>query len=148
MAKKRDNNPFLLRKHGLKATTSRLRALEIFQKSRYPLSAQQVIEYVPTVADQATIYRIIDTFKKKGLIKQIDLRHNHAHYELVKGIEHHHLICVECGRIEDVHHCGVGDSHTLVLKHARHFAHIHEHVLEFYGICKTCVKKGEMHYAR
>ena len=71
------------------------------------MSAQEIIDALPSDTDQATVYRTIKSLKEKGVIKQIDLRHNHAHYELANIAEHHHLICLRCGRIEDVAHCGV-----------------------------------------
>lgn len=131
----------LLRKFGLKATPPRMRVIQILQKSQRPLSAMDIIQGTGAIADQATVYRIVKSLKAKGLIRQIDLRHNHAHYELSSDHEHHHLICVHCGRIEDIHDCGISDTHNLVLKHAKHFANIKEHTLEFYGTCKTCSKK-------
>lgn len=131
----------LLRKSGYKATTSRLSVLNVLAKEKNPMSAQNVIDALGKQMDQATIYRILKAFKEKGLIHQVDLRHNHAHYEIASIEEHHHLICVRCGRIEDVHDCGVEDTHSLVLRHSKHFSEIKQHALEFYGICKPCAKK-------
>ena len=131
----------LLRKSGYKATPSRLLVLEVLQKARGPISAQRFIEMLKGQMNQVTVYRILKALKTKGLIRPIDLRHNHAHYELVKGNDHHHLVCVGCGRIEDVHDCGVENNHRLVLRHAKHFASVEHHALEFYGMCKVCAKK-------
>ncbi len=132
----------LLRKSGYKATPSRLAILEIFKKAKRPLSAQGVIEALPRDADQATVYRTLKSLKEKGIIKQIDLRHNHAHYELADIADHHHLICLRCGRIEDVAHCSVETMQTAILRDAKHFAEIRQHALEFYGVCKACAKKS------
>jgi Fe2+ or Zn2+ uptake regulation protein len=131
----------LLRKSGHKATPSRLAILDIFKKTRKPLSAQEIIDSLSRDTDQATVYRTLKSLKEKGIIKQIDLRHNHAHYELADMAEHHHLICLQCGRIEDVMHCGVEAMESTILKSSRHFAEIRQHALEFYGICKSCAKK-------
>ncbi len=133
--------PALLRRSGFKATSSRLLILNTLEKNQSPMSAQNIIDAVDTQMNQVTVYRILKLLKQRGLIKQIDLRHNHAHYEIAREDEHHHLICVECGRVEDVHGCGVEDTHSLVIKHSKHFAEIKQHALEFYGICKSCSKK-------
>src|SRR5580698_3348380 len=93
-----------LRKAGLKATPSRLAILELFRKSKHPLAAQEIIDSVPLhtgkprkgKSDPATIYRTLKSLNAKGIIHPIDLRHNHAHYELTDIAEHHHLICLEC----------------------------------------------------
>lgn len=132
----------LLRKSGYKATPSRIAIFEVFKKSQKPLSAQEIIDLLPRGTDQVTVYRTLKSFKEKGVIKQIDLRHNHAHYELVDLAEHHHLICLRCGKVEDVRHCGVEAVEASVLKSSKHFAEIRQHALEFYGICKACARQA------
>ena len=132
----------ILRKIGYKATPSRIVILEIFKKSRKPLSAQEIMDLLPRGTDQVTVYRSLKSFKEKGIIKQIDLRHNHAHYELANLVEHHHLICLRCGKVEDVHKCGIEGMESGVLKSSKHFAEIRQHALEFYGVCKSCARQG------
>ena len=141
--KKNDPLRDMLRKSGQKATPSRLAILTLFKKNRNPMSAQEVIEALPRDTDQATVYRTLKSLKEKGVIKQIDLRHNHAHYELADIADHHHLICLSCGRIEDVEHCGVEEIQSTILKSSKHFSEIKQHTLEFYGFCKACAKKSE-----
>ena len=63
------------------------------------MSAQEIIDALPSRFDQATVYRTIGSLKEKGVVRQIDLRHNHAHYELTDARDHHHLICEACGRL-------------------------------------------------
>jgi Fur family ferric uptake transcriptional regulator len=130
----------ILQKSGFKATHSRLAILEVFKKSKKPLSAQEIIDILHDGIDQVTVYRTLKSLKEKGVIIQIDLRHNHAHYELANLAEHHHLVCIRCGRIEDVHRCGIEEMQSTVLKSSRHFAEIKQHALEFYGICNVCIK--------
>lgn len=145
------NSKVILRKSGLKATDQRLTILEIFNKAKRPLSAQEIIELLPrpgrnaerSVMDQATIYRTLKSLKKNGIIRPIDLRHNHAHYELAKLAEHHHLICLRCSKVEDVHRCGIEDMQKAVLHSSKHFAEIKQHALEFYGVCTSCAKKTQ-----
>ena len=131
-----------LRKTGHKATPARLAILALFAKEKRPMSAQEIVDALPRGIDQATVYRTIRSFKAKGVIRQIDLRHNHAHYELADLAEHHHLVCIRCGRIEDVHHCGVEEIENKVIKSSKHFSEIRQHALEFYGICKNCARKN------
>ncbi len=130
----------MLRRSGYKATPARLSILTVFKLSKRPMSVQGLLDALPKDIDQATVYRTINSLKRKGIIRQIDLRHNHAHYELADLAEHHHLICLHCGRIEDVHRCGVDAIQNSVLKSAKHFAEIKQHALEFYGICKSCAR--------
>jgi Fur family ferric uptake transcriptional regulator len=133
-------NPFtdILRKAGYKATPSRLAVLSFMQKSKKPLSAQGIIERMDKNCDPVTVYRIIKNLALSGIIKQIDLRHNHAHYELVDQNDHHHLICTECGRMEDIAGCEIEEMHKTILRKTASFSEIQQHSLEFYGLCKGC----------
>ncbi|HUC02104.1 MAG TPA: Fur family transcriptional regulator [Candidatus Paceibacterota bacterium] len=131
----------VLRKSGFKATPSRLAILEVFRNSRRPLSAQGIIDLLPRGIDQATVYRTLRSLQEKGVIKQIDLRHNHAHYEIADLADHHHLVCLSCGKIENVEHHNVEAMERVILHNAKHFAEIKQHTLEFYGICKACAKR-------
>lgn len=137
------NNDFrrLLRKSGYKATPSRLAILAVFTKSKNPMSVQGIIDAVPSDIDQATVYRTVKSLAANGILRKIDLRHNHAHYELADIDDHHHLICMSCGKIENVEHHNVEAMERTILRNAKHFAEIKQHTLEFYGICKACTKK-------
>jgi Fur family ferric uptake transcriptional regulator len=144
----RDPFKTILRKSGYKATGPRLAILTAFKKAKNPLSAQELIEMLPKNIDQATVYRTMRSLAEKGIIKKIDLRHNHAHYELANAQEHHHLICIRCGRIEDVHQCGVEEIEKSIIRSSKHFAEIKQHSLEFYGLCKSCAARRETSYIK
>ena len=139
---KKDPLREMLRKSGYKATLPRLAILRLFKKKRDPLSAQAVIAELPNTIDQATVYRTIKSLKTAGVLRPVDLRHNHAHYELADIADHHHLICISCGQIEDVEHCGIEAMESTILRTSKHFTEIKTHALEFYGVCKACDKRS------
>lgn len=128
----------LLRRAGHKITPVRVAVLEIMEKSRKPLSTQEIIEYMGDRFNEATIYRTIKTLKSSEIIRQIDLRHNHAHYERVRSDHHHHITCQQCGTITDVA-CETEELEEQILR-SSHFAKIEQHALEFFGICASCGK--------
>lgn len=134
----RENFRQVLRRSGFKATPARLAILEILRATKRPMSAQAIFDALPRGADRVTVYRTVKSLKEKGIISQIDLRHNHAHYELANLAEHHHLICIRCGRVEDIHRCGIEETYPKMLRASKHFTKITEHALEFYGVCKKC----------
>jgi Fur family ferric uptake transcriptional regulator len=141
MPKQKNGLRDILRKSGHKATPARLAIMAVLERAKTPQSAQNVIDALPRGTDQATVYRTLKLLKEKGITKQIDLRHNHAHYELVHATDHHHIICLSCGKIENVEHRNVEAMERTILQNARHFAEIRQHTLEFYGLCKACAKK-------
>jgi Fe2+ or Zn2+ uptake regulation protein len=128
----------LLRKSGFKTTPARIAILTLLASAKRPMSAQAIFDALPRGTDKATVYRTVKSLKEKGIIVPIDLRHNHAHYELANLAEHHHLICIHCGRVEDVHRCGIEDAYPNMLRASKHFSRVTEHALEFYGLCKKC----------
>lgn len=128
----------LLRKAGMKTTPGHLEILYIFLKSTKPISSQDVIDAINKKLDPATVYRCVNKLKSSGIIHQIDLRANHAHYEFFDMAHHHHIMCTKCGRIEDIEDCHLEYLHKNILEQTKQFTRIRHHSLEFYGICKKC----------
>jgi Fe2+ or Zn2+ uptake regulation protein len=136
-----------LRKSGYRATGPRIAILAILKKEHRPMSAQEIIDASRRTIDPATVYRTISSLREKGVIRQVDLRQNHAHYEFADPSYQHHVICMRCGRIEGVRHCNVATFERAVLREAKQFAEITTHALEFYGICKKCADQRTRHHA-
>ncbi len=133
--------PSVLRACGYKATPPRLAILKMLKEAKKPMSPHAIIEKLHRMIDQATIYRSLKAFKKSGIIKQIDLHHNHPHYELTEGQDHHHhIVCISCGTLEDFEYCDVDPLAAKVLNKSSKFKNIKEHSLELFGICKSCAK--------
>ena len=48
----------------------------------------------------STVYRALDMFEELGLVRVLHLEGEHHRYEIAeKGDEHHHMICLGCGRV-------------------------------------------------
>ncbi len=134
----------LLQNAGLKATAERVAILNVLQKSPKPLSVKEIKEALqkpkqPAKVDQATIYRNMDSLVKGDLIRLVNFRHDHNHYEIVDNSHHHHLICESCGKVVDVSKCDTTKIEQQVKK-LGDFAVINSHALEFFGLCKKCAK--------
>lgn len=126
-----------LRAAGLKATTQRRAVLDTLAASKTPRTAASLLTELGSIADQATLYRCLESFVSAGIVAQIDFRHGHAHYELVRN-HHHHIVCSSCGIIEDVDEC-VLDTHMHALaKRSKLFTSPLDHSLEFFGTCTQC----------
>lgn len=138
-----DNNfKELLKSKGLKATESRLALLEMLSKNHAPLSIKDIVKKIGKVADQATVYRMLESFKAAGLVRQIDLQQDFAFYELADTHDHHHIVCRICGRIEDFLGCDFKSLATKALKQSKKFSAIDQHSLEMFGTCDTCSVKN------
>ena len=119
-------------------TAARVSLLDLLRKSKKPLSVRQIKNRLGDSIDQVTIYRTLKSFRDRGLVRQIDLHHAHSYYEMIEGKDHHHLVCTQCGRIEDFTECYVEEIAKIVLKKSKSFDRITEHALELFGICKPC----------
>ena len=92
-----------LRKAGLKATTPRLRILEILQEGGpQHLSAEDIYRRLLDAGDEvglATVYRVLTQFEQAGLVTRHNFASDHSVFELESGRHHDHMVCVESGRV-------------------------------------------------
>ncbi len=122
----------------LKITPTRLKILDILEGTKIPVSINDIIEQCSECdMDQATVYRIIKTFLRKKIIRQLELKHRHAYFELLSKKHHHHIICEKCSKIVKIEQCNVQNIEDKVLKLSG-FKSIDSHSLKFYGLCKNC----------
>lgn len=128
-----------LKQVDLHITPARVAALEIFESHDTPVDAQHITEhlYKEVGIDRVTVFRILNAFTEKGLIRKLEFGEGKARYELNKG-EHHHLICEECQNIEDIDNCHIEELKEQIEKQ-KGFT-VKKHSLEFFGICKDCQK--------
>ena len=90
---------------GLKATLPRLRVLELFENSTVRhLSAEDVYKLLSkdgTETGLATVYRVLTQFEQAGLLIRHHFESGKAVFELNQGGHHDHLVCVQCGHVEE-----------------------------------------------
>lgn len=140
MAVRTIDHAAVLRRAGLKATTDRLVLLGFLSGSQYPLGIPELKGWGKrNGVDTVTLYRTLESLKKAGLVKRTDLQHGHAEYELAYDREHHHhIVCVECGTIENVEFCPEQKLLSGVLSSASRFTSLSDHAIEFFGTCVSC----------
>jgi len=127
-----------LRSIGLKATLPRLKILEIFQagKLRRHMSAEDV--YRELLAENqeiglATVYRVLTQFEQAGLLSRSNFESGKAVFELNEGEHHDHLVCLQCGRVEEFFDAEI-EKRQHQVAHERGFE-LQEHALALYGNC-------------
>jgi Fe2+ or Zn2+ uptake regulation protein len=86
---------------GLRKTKQRVLIMEIIRRERH-LDADEVCrrarEKQPRLS-LSTVYRTLQTLKEKGLVEEVHFDEAHHHYETKPANEHHHLVCLGCGRV-------------------------------------------------
>ena len=141
------SQPDDLRNAGLKATLPRLKIIDVFEQSRQRhLSAEDV--YRQLLADGvdvglATVYRVLTQFEQAGLLVRHHFETGKAVFELNEGKHHDHLVCLQCGRVEEFYDAEIEQRQRAVAR-ARGFE-LQEHALSLYA---TCNKKDCPHKAR
>ena len=126
-----------LKSTGLKATLPRLKILEIFQKAEQRhMTAEDV--YRVLLAEQseiglATVYRVLMQFEQAGRLSRHHFEAGKAVYELREDEHHDHLVCLDCGHVEEFHDPEIEKRQTAVAK-ARGFT-IADHALSLYAHC-------------
>lgn len=130
----------ILRRKKIKVTDSRLRVLGVLIKAGKPVP----IEYIYSIVkkediNESTVYRILHTFLKTGLVREIHLSSSKAFFEYIGAGDHHHIICTSCGLIGEIDDCIVDEAK--MLKKTKNFSVINAHSLEFFGLCKSCARK-------
>jgi Fur family transcriptional regulator, ferric uptake regulator len=140
------SSPSDLNTIGLKATLPRLRILELFERSNVRhLSAEDVYKLLVregTDTGLATVYRVLTQFEQAGLLVRHHFESGKAVFELNQGGHHDHLVCVQCGRVEEFYDPDI-EKRQARIADERGFR-IHEHSLYLYADCtKTnCPHKG------
>ena len=116
--------------------------LDLLVENDNPLSVfdlQKIFKFKKILANKTTIYREINLLKEEGLILEIQLNEKNKRYELASKKHHHHIVCVNCNKIEDVVlENDLKDQEKKISKNKKF--KIINHSLEFFGICDKCQK--------
>jgi Fur family ferric uptake transcriptional regulator len=131
------SSPDDLKTIGLKATAPRLRILELFEKSPVRhLSAEDVYKTLAREGSDtglATVYRVLTQFEQAGLLIRHHFEGGRAVFELNQGGHHDHLVCVQCGHVEEFFDAEIERRQEKIASE-RGFR-IHDHSLMLYADC-------------
>lgn len=123
----------------VKATPARLTVMKFLETSTQPVDVKTILDYLSKEninTDPATIFRMMNVFVDKGILKKIDFKEGKTRYELSNNGDHHHLICTSCGRVESIEDSHMSDFEKEI-KRKKKFL-VKSHSLEFFGICQNC----------
>lgn len=124
---------------GFRVTRGRVKLLQELQRAGKPLSISSIQEAMKGFLHQANVYRTLTDLTESGIVKRVDLNTGVAHFEFTPGHpHHHHVICTNCGALEDVEDCSVEALQKTIVERLRTFSTISNHRLEFFGQCVRC----------
>ncbi len=131
-----------LKSTGLKATMPRLKILDVFQKgSQRHMTAEDVFRVLLEERSDiglATVYRVLTQFEQAGLLTRSHFESGKSVFELNEGQHHDHLVCLDCGRVEEFYDPEIEKRQHDVAR-AKGFD-IADHALSLYAHCtkKAC----------
>ncbi|MEY4345192.1 MAG: hypothetical protein RL032_1024 [Pseudomonadota bacterium] len=126
-----------LKSTGLKATGPRLKILEVFQRGEQRhMTAEDVFRVLLQERSDvglATVYRVLTQFEQAGILARSHFESGKAVFELDEGKHHDHLICLDCGKVEEFYDAEIEKRQAAVAK-AKGFS-IADHALSLYATC-------------
>jgi len=128
----------LLKERGLKATFQRLLILETIAKHGH-IAIDAIYEEVSRVhasLSLATVYKNILLMVEKNVLVEVPVAGQKSKYELKKE-DHIHLICIECGKVEDKPLIRSVDTLIEDMTKEEQFSLSSEQI-NLYGVCCTC----------
>ena len=124
-----------LKNTGLKATVPRLKILEVFQRGKQRhMTAEDVFRVLLEERSDvglATVYRVLTQFEQASILTRSNFESGKAVYELNEGQHHDHLVCLDCGRVEEFYDAEIEKRQHAVAK-AKGFT-ISDHALSLYA---------------
>jgi Fe2+ or Zn2+ uptake regulation protein len=123
-------------------TPNRMAIVEALRSSPRPLTIPEILDRRPGLA-QSSVYRNLVVLEQAGVVHRIVTEHEFARFELAEDLtgHHHHLICVQCGLVEDV------DAPAGLERSVRSAAaqiaratgfHTDHHRIDLVGRCRRC----------
>lgn len=92
-----------LARHDYRYTNGRRRLVDVIAAAGQPVTLPDIVVAAPELAP-SSVYRNLDVLERSGVVNRIASNGDHAHFEFAEPLlsHHHHLICIDCGAIEDV----------------------------------------------
>ena len=135
-----------LRLDGKRMTPQRKKVLSLFEEigSGIHLSAEEVHSKLTSSGERvslATIYRTLRLLVKMAFLNELDLSEGGNRFELLshEHPDHHHLICIRCGRTEEFENNDVIDAGKAAAK--KFGFKLLESSLNVRALCPMCLNK-------
>ena len=136
-----------LKSSGLKATLPRIKILEVFQQAALRhMTAEDVYKVLLTEGADiglATVYRVLMQFEQAGILSRHHFEAGKAVFELNEGKHHDHLVCVNCGRVEEFYDPEIERRQQQIAQERGY--KLQDHALALYVICERADCAGKAH---
>jgi len=123
-------------------TKGRRELVVLLSNAQHPLSIGEISHQLPGLP-RSTAYRNLVDLQRAGLVRRVSANDEFSRYELAEELteHHHHLLCVQCGSVRDVHTTEAFEgavARTVKDLARQHGFLAHDHRLDVLGICGSC----------
>ncbi len=131
-----------LKEKGFKLTPQRKSIIDVIIANQGKhLSAEEIYDLVKNSCPNiglATIYRTMQIFDEVGVVYKNNFDDGRSRYELYQDEDHqhHHLICIKCGKVVEVEE-DLLEQLEVEVENKYKFS-IMNHNLKFFGYCHQC----------
>ncbi len=139
-----------LKDQGYRLTGPRRALVKLLANGKEPLSVHEMhtaVNETPSAdnggdeeINLVTVYRFANLLVELRLARRVEFGQGYYRYEREEpqaGPHHHHLVCNQCGKIEDFHGCDIAQTLAARLEEESGFK-VERHQLEMYGTCPSC----------
>lgn len=129
----------IIRSHGFRVTPQRLLILDAICEGEGHTTIGEIyarLMAMDTSINRSTVYRALEFFELLGLVLTADIGIGEKVYEIAKSDQHHHLVCQECGKNEELDQLAM-EQICHVLERQHNFGVNMDHLVLF-GICADC----------
>ena len=131
-----------IKKNNLKNSKQREYILKAIYEDGGHLSPEDIFVSIKKTCKNASIssiYRILSFLEKEGFVKSLENDKSGKLYEIASGLHHDHIICVECGKIEEF--CNEEIEKLQVEVTHSYKAKLVGHDMLLYVVCESCLAK-------
>jgi Fur family transcriptional regulator, ferric uptake regulator len=136
--------PEILARQGLRLTAPRRAVVDVLVQHTAPLSVAEIHARLNNRRiNLVSVYRTVHLLVESGLVRIADESKGTQRFELAEAFtgHHHHLVCQECGQVEDLAGCWLGqemlDALNRHVQRLRRFR-VTAHDLKLFGLCQQC----------
>ena len=137
-----ESNRRALNVTGLRATSQRALILEVIRRGH--LDADEIYRQARAKQPRlslSTVYRTLRMFKRLGLVEELHFDETHHHYEVKPSSEHHHLVCLGCGKVVEFE-CPLSPKMKKDIAREKGFE-VTGVEIRMTGYCSKCRQKGK-----
>ena len=131
-----------IKKNNLKNSKQREYILKAIYEDGGHLSPEDIFVSIKKTCKNSSIssiYRILSFLEKEGFVKSLEIDKSGKRYEIASGLHHDHIICVECGNIEEF--CNEEIEKLQVEVTQSYKAKLVGHDMLLYVVCESCLAK-------